>query len=62
MARNWGVVWNVDREKLYKLFELIDDIGVHHDWNAEDGQLDIKADDVWIVFTADAEQMEGDDV
>jgi len=57
MHKNWGEVTNVDPEKLYKLFELIDDIGVHHEWSALDGELSIRAGDVWITFNADADLM-----
>jgi len=51
--KNWGEVTMVDPDKLYKLYEIIDDIGVHHDWSADNGELSIKAEGVWITFTAD---------
>jgi hypothetical protein len=55
--KNWGEVTNVDPDKLYKLFEIIDDIGVHHEWSADSGELNIRAGDVWIMFTADPDIM-----
>lgn len=53
MSKNWGEVTNVDLDKLYKLFEIIEDIGVHHEWSADHGELSIRAGEVWITFTAD---------
>lgn len=49
-----GEVLNVDREKLYRLFELVEDIGVDHDWNLRDGVLLISAGGVSITFKADS--------
>jgi hypothetical protein len=51
MHKNWGEVTMVDPDKLYKLFQIIDDIGVYHEWSEEYGELSIKAEDVWITFT-----------
>jgi hypothetical protein len=57
MSKDWGDVSGVDPAKLYQLFQLIDDIGVHHEWNELDGELSIRAGDTWITFTADEQVM-----
>lgn len=58
MHKNWGEVTMVDLDKLYKLYQIIDDIGVRHEWSEEYGELSIKAEDVWITFTADPKMLE----
>ena len=55
--KNWGEVRMVDPDKLYKLYEIIDDIGVNHEWSAKYGELSIQAGEVWITFTADPDVM-----
>ena len=57
MHKNWGEVTMVDPDKLYELYKVIDDIGVHHEWNADYGELNIRAGDVWIMFSADHDVM-----
>jgi hypothetical protein len=57
MNKNWGEVTGVDPVKLYKLFEILDDIGVHHEWSEDNGELHIRAGDVWISFLADEQVM-----
>lgn len=57
MNKNWGEVTMVDPEKLYKLSQIIDDIGVHHEWSEDNGELHIRAEDVWITFRADEQVM-----
>lgn len=57
MSKNWGEVTQVDPDKLYKLYEIIDDIGVHHEWSAEYGELSIKVEDVWITFSANIDML-----
>lgn len=53
-----GKINKVDPRKLYKLFDVIDDIGMLHDYSREDGELSIYADGVAITFEADRELME----
>lgn len=53
-----GKINKVDPDKLYKLFDAIDDIGMLHEYSREDGELSIYADGVAIMFQADPQLME----
>jgi hypothetical protein len=53
-----GKINRVDPDKLQKLFDLIDDIGMQHEYSRDDGELSIYADGVAIMFEADQQLME----
>jgi hypothetical protein len=61
MNKNWGEVTGVDPDKLYKLFQILDDIGVYHEWSMDNGELHIRAGDVWISFLADQQIIRNDE-
>ena len=58
MKMTIGTIPRVDPDKLQKLFELIDDIGVVHEYSRADGELSIYAGDIGIMFEADKSMME----
>lgn len=53
-----GTITRVDPDKLQKLFELIDDIGVSHEYSRANGELAIYAGDIGITFEADRKLMD----
>ena len=58
MSKNWIEVTGIDPDKLYKLYEVIDDIGLHHEWSADDGELNVRIEGrYWVTFSADRDIM-----
>jgi hypothetical protein len=57
MKMTIGTITHVDPEKLKKLFDIIDDIGVMHEYSLADGELAIYAGDIGILFEADKSMM-----
>jgi hypothetical protein len=53
-----GSITNVNPEKLQALYELLDDIGVNHEYSRANGELAIYAGDIGILFEADRKLME----
>lgn len=57
MKMTIGTIARVDPDKLQKLYQLIDDIGVSHEYSMADGELSIYAGDIGIMFEADKSLM-----
>lgn len=53
-----GTITKIEPEKLYKLFDLIDDIGVNHEYSRANGELAIYAGNIGILFEADKSLIE----
>jgi hypothetical protein len=53
MKMTIGTITHVDPDKLQKLYELLDDIGVNHEYSRANGELAIYAGDIGIMFEAD---------
>ena len=48
-----GSITKVDPDKLQKLYELLDDIGVNLEYSEAHGELSVYAGDIGIMFEAD---------
>lgn len=57
MSNSWVEVANVHPEVLGRLFQVIDEISVEHDWDEDVGELSITVGGVCIVFSANQEIM-----
>jgi hypothetical protein len=58
MKMTIGTITKIDPDKLQKLFDLIDDIGISHEYSRADGELAIYAGDVGILLEADKSLIE----
>ena len=53
MKMTIGSITKVDPDKLQKLYELLDDIGVNLEYSEAHGELSVYAGDIGIMFEAD---------
>jgi hypothetical protein len=58
MKMTIGTVGNVEPEMLKKLFDIIDEIGMCHDYSLTNGELEIYVGDIGIRFEADRKLMD----
>jgi hypothetical protein len=53
MKMTIGTIRQVDPDKLYELFKILEDIGCNLEWSMAAGELSVYAGDIGITFEAD---------
>jgi hypothetical protein len=51
--KNIYEVKNVEPDQLHKLYGIVDDLGLRHEYSGDDGELNVCFGDSWVTFSVD---------